>query len=46
LSSNHLSCPMLQEKMQGSLPSQLRAPLDKSELVQYFKNWIRAKMGA
>jgi chromosome partitioning protein len=44
LSSNHLSCPMLQEKMQGSLPSQLRAPLDKSELVQYFKNWIRAKI--
>jgi chromosome partitioning protein len=46
LSNNHPSCPMLQEKKQGSLPSQLRAPLDKAQLVQYFKNWIRAKMGA
>jgi chromosome partitioning protein len=44
LSNNHLSCPMLQEKAKGSLPSQLRAPLDKSELLQYFKNWIRTKM--
>jgi len=44
LSNNHLSCPMLQEKTRGSLPSQLRAPLDKSELVQYFKKWIRAKI--
>ena len=44
LSNNHLSCPMLQEKTQGSLPSQLRAPLDTSEFLQYFKNWIRAKI--
>jgi chromosome partitioning protein len=44
LSNNHFSCPMLQEKTRGSLPSQLRAPLEKSELVQYFKNWIRAKI--
>ena len=44
LSNNHLSCPMLQEEKQGSLPSQFRSPLDKSEMLQYFKDWVRAKI--
>ncbi|MGB7876167.1 MAG: ParA family protein [Anaerolineales bacterium] len=43
LSNNYSSCPMLQ-KTRGSLPTHLRAPMDKLELLQYFKNWIIAKI--
>jgi chromosome partitioning protein len=43
LSDNYCSCPMLQ-KTRGSLPSHLRAPMEKSELFAYFKNWISTIM--
>ena len=43
LSGNYPACPMLQE-IHGSLPTHLRAPMDKTEMLQYFKNWIRAKI--
>ena len=43
ISNNYPSCPMLQ-KTQESLPSHMRAPMDKSEMLQYFKDWIRAKI--
>lgn len=44
LSNNHFSCPLLQGKTRGNLPAQLRAPMDKSELLRYFTNWIKAKI--
>ena len=44
ISKDYRACPMLRKSSKASLPSDLRAPLDRSELLQYFKNWIRAKI--
>jgi hypothetical protein len=43
LSNDFHSCPMMQ-KTRGGLPSHLRAPMEKAEYFEYFKNWIRAIM--
>jgi len=44
ISGNYRSCSMLRKSSKVTLPSNLRAPLDRSELLQYFKNWIWAKI--
>jgi len=44
ISNNYRTCPMLRKSKKASLPSNLRAPLERSELLQYFKSWIWAKI--
>jgi len=44
ISSKYHLCPMLQNTKKRSLPSNLRAPMDNIEKLQYIKNWIRAKI--
>jgi len=44
ISRDYPSCPMLRKSAKASLPSDLRAPLDRSELLRYFKNWVKAKI--
>jgi len=44
ISKDYHSCPMLRKSSKASLPSDLRAPLDRSELLKYFKDWIKAKI--
>ena len=44
ISNRYLSCPLLQAKTPGRLPPHLRAPMDTSDMLQYFKNWIMAKI--
>jgi len=44
LSNQYSACPMLVDKTRKSLPANLRYPIDKSELLQYLKSWVRAKI--
>ena len=41
LSVKHRSCLMLVDKAHKSLPANLRSPSEKSEFLQYLKNWVR-----
>lgn len=40
LTGEHSTCAMQKDKSQTSLPPEIRSPLDRSELLQYFKSWL------
>lgn len=44
LSNQYSSCPLLINETTKSLPSGLRSPVEKSELLRYLKGWVQAKI--
>jgi len=44
LSNQYSSCPLLVDETTKSLPTNLRTPIERSELLHYLTSWVMAKI--